>query len=236
MKIDLKTLCLLIIEALLFGAILIGMQTCSTRSMDGANRTISALRDSIEVVELKNGDLLYEKQSLLVEKAELEEYLDVSKKEIKEIERSLNSSLAYIADLEGKISLTKEITVRDSLIYVHDTLTRYSFDYKDNWLEINGLTDIRGKDAFTTLQTISVPMNLSVGLTENYNIFVKTDNPYVSFNNITGAVIDKSTIYPRPKRFNIGIQVGVGPQYDFVHRTLGVGVYAGFGLSYGFCF
>ena len=42
---------------------------------------ISVLNSELDSVRLKNGEMLYEINSLILEKNELEEYLDISKKE-----------------------------------------------------------------------------------------------------------------------------------------------------------
>ena len=64
---------------------------------------IKALVDTVQVVELRNGNLMYENQLLILEKNELQKYMDVSKAEIRDLERKLNSQLAYINKLKADI-------------------------------------------------------------------------------------------------------------------------------------
>ena len=60
------------------------------------------------------------------------------------------------------------------------------------------------------LRNIKMNAPLTVGLTNDYKIFVTTSNPYVSFGEIDGAVIDNSVIKPRKKRFGWGLHGGIG--------------------------
>ena len=233
---DRKTIIMLLLEAFIFGGVLIGVSTCSSRQIKQANHNIHALRDSIEVVELNNGELIYEKESLILEKKELEEYLDISKRDVRDLERKLDSKLAYISKLEGQIKIGPEIVIKDSLIYVDNTLAKYSFDYNDKWFSFNGLTTFTERIGTTTISNIKIPVPLKVGLTDDYIIFAQSDNPYLSFSDIQGAAVDKERFAQKPKRWNIGLQVGIGAQYGLIGKGFDVGPYVGVGLSYGFPF
>lgn len=39
-------------------------------------------------------------------------------------------------------------------------------------------------------------------------------------------------VYPKPKRWGIGVQVGAGVQYGTIHKQMDVGPYIGVGISY----
>ena len=193
---------------------------------------IKALTDSMQVLETKNGDLVYARQALILEKKELEEYLGLSKKEIKELEKTLDDKLSYIAKLEGTVRVDT-FTCVDTM-YV-DSLTHIDFKYKDKWFALSGTT-IVSESPLTTINNVQMDVPLQVGLTDNYRIFVKTPNPYVSFTDIEGAVIEKTSNGSKPKRWNLGVQVGIGAGYDLLHKNITVGPYLGVGISYGFGF
>lgn len=233
---DRKTIIMLLLEAFMFVGVLIGVSTCSSRQIDRANHNIRALRDSIEVIELNNGALIYEKESLILEKKELEEYLNISNREVRDLERKLDSKLAYISELEGQIKIEPEIVIKDSLIYIDNKLTKYSFDYSDKWFSFNGLTTFTDKIGVTTISNVKIPVSLKVGLTDDYTIFIQSDNPYLVFSDIQGAMVDKGRFAQKPKRWNIGLQAGIGVQYGLIGRGFDVGPYVGIGLSYGFSF
>ena len=58
--------------------------------------------------------------------------------------------------------------------------------------------------------------------------------PYVSFSEIEGAVIDGSILKPKKKRFNWGLQLGLGTMYDIIDRDISLGPYAGVGIEFNF--
>ena len=86
-----------------------------------------------------------------------------------------------------------------------------------------------------TLDSVAMNVPLTVGLTDDYQIFVKTANPYVSFPSIDGAYI-KAPEKVKSKHWNVGVQVGFGVQYGTIKKSFDVGPYVGFGVSYGWCF
>ena len=208
------------------------MQGCTRTNNRNLKNNIKALTDSMQVLESKNGDLIYARQALIVEKKELEKYLNLSKKEIKDLERTLDDKLSYIAKLEGTVRVDT-FTCIDTM-YI-DSLTHINFNYKDKWFALSGTT-IVSELPMTTINNVQMDVPLQVGLTDNYRIFVKTPNPYVSFSTIEGAVIEKPSNGTKPKRWNIGIQVGIGTGFDLLHKNITVGPYIGAGISYGFGF
>lgn len=215
-------------------AILIVSGSCAhrQRKIDGNN--IKALTDSVKTLELKNGDLAYEKQSLIIDKKELEDYLGISKQEVRDLERKLDGALALIAKLQGNVHVDT-LLMTDS-IFVVDSIKHINFKYTDEWLTMDGTTRLVGDQARTTLNSLDMNAPLKVGLTDNYRVFVTTPNPYLSFSEIDAAAIEGSVAHQKPKRWNVGVQLGFGVGYDILHNALSVGPYAGVGLSYGFGF
>lgn len=230
MKERIKTISIIVLSIVVLALLI--MQGCVRHSNKNLNNNIKALTDSMQVLQTKNGELIYARQVFIIEKKELEKYLDITKKEIKDLERTLDDKLSYIAKLEGSVRVDT-FTCVDTM-YV-DSLTHIKFNYQDNWLAMDGLTTIKDNTT-TTINNISMSVPLQVGLTDNYRIFVKTPNPYVSFTDIEGAVIEKTSNGSKPKRWNLGVQVGVGAGYDLLHRNISVGPYIGVGIAYGFDF
>ena len=84
-----KSIISLIIEAVIFlGIISFGYQTISNK-LKRSEQNIIAYKNQIEQLELKNGELLSTRDSYLMDKNQLEEELDITKKEIKELEKKL---------------------------------------------------------------------------------------------------------------------------------------------------
>lgn len=195
---------------------------------------IETLLDSVHTLELSNGELLSYKQSYILAKEDLETYINVSKKERKEIEKKLNSSLAYIAKLESSLHIDT-IYARDSVI-IDSTKTIIYFDYRDKWVTLSGNTRIQDTDYETMLSTLQMDVPLTLGLTEDRKIFISSDNPYLNIASIDAAAIENSLLYPKKKKWNIGVQLGIGACYDLLHTNIAIGPYVGVGISYGFNF
>ena len=201
-----------------------------------AEHNIEALNDTVTSLRLANGDLIEYKNSLVIEKKELEEYLDMSKKEIRDLEKKLKADLLYISKLEGSIKVDT-VYITDSTAVLDSCTYRYYFKNFDKYYTLGGYTEVYNlEDAQTVITDNEMKLDLKVGLDENWKIFVTTDNPYVSFTSIDGALLDKDTFLKQQKksRFGVGVQVGIGGQYGLLHKQFDVGPYVGIGLSYNF--
>ena len=101
------------------------------------------------------------------------------------------------------------------------------------WYTINGWSESDGKSISTGIDEMKMSVPLKVGLTEDWTIFVRSSNPYVDFNSIDGAVLDKSlyTQKPKARRVGFGVWAGMNTGWDvntkevYVGPGFGVGVY-----------
>lgn len=198
-----------------------------------------AIQDTIKIYKLKNGQLLYEKQGFILEKEELEKYIQVSEKTIDELENKLDDKIALIAKLKSEIKIDT-LNIIDSVFVKNDTVFS-DFTYTDNWLYINGLTNCFDNNITTSIYTINMSVPITVGITENEKLLVTTENPYVTFTDIKGANLEKT----KPKRWSLGVQAGLGiiggagicGSSDGVVRSgwiFGFGPYIGIGVNYKF--
>lgn len=220
--------------------VLIMSTTCTRQDLNKAETNIKALTDTLHTYELKNGELMYEKQGYIAEKKELEEYIGIKEKEVKEIEKKLKSALATIAKLQAQVRIDTIHTV-DSVEVLPDSTYNCHFEYKDDWLKLNGVTNVK-LDPFNThtiINNIGMEVPLKVGTTKDDKWFVTSENPYVQFTSVEGVNTEKA----KPKRWCIGIQGGVGAVFgygisgssDGIVRTgwiLGGGAYLGLGITY----
>lgn len=234
-----QTLLSYLIEVVIFIAIITGLWGYYNRKLDISNQNLLAFKGKLEQVELKNGELLASRDSYIATINDLEELLGIAKQEARDIQRQLNSKIAYIAKLEQNTKIEYIEVVKDSIIYVDNNPQKIiaSFHYNDNWLSFNGENEFTmgsNFDCKTKLRNIQMNTPLTVGLTNDYKIFVKSDNPYVNFSSIEGAVIDKQALRPRKKRFGWGLQLGVGAMYDVIDKDVMVGPYVGVGLGFNF--
>lgn len=234
-----KTLLGYIIEGIIFIAIIAAVWGIYNNKLDTSEQNLKAARGHIEQVELKNGELMSSRDSYIATINDLEELLDITKQEVKDIQRQLDSKVAYISKIESEVRVEYIETVRDSIIYVNSdpNIATSTFRYNNKWVDLVGRNEFTFGEQFdykTTIESLSVDVPLNVGLTNDYQIFVKTPNPYVSFSSIDGAVIDNSVLKPRKKRFNWGLQLGFGAMYDIMDKDIAVGPYAGVGAEFNF--
>lgn len=234
-----KTLLGYIIEGIIFIAIIAAVWGIYNNKLDTSEQNLKAARGHIEQVELKNGELMSSRDSYVATINDLEELLDITKQEVKDIQRQLDSKVAYISKIESEVRVEYIETVRDSIIYVNSdpNIATSTFRYNNKWVDLVGRNEFIFGEQFdykTTIESLSMDVPLNVGLTNDYQIFVKTPNPYVSFSSIEGAVIDNSILKPRKKRFNWGLQMGFGAMYDIMNKNIAVGPYAGVGAEFNF--
>lgn len=234
-----KSIFYIFIEAVLFLAIIVFGINYYTNKLDISNQNLKVYKGEVEQLELKNGELITIRDSYISTISELEEMLDISKKEIKRIQSALDSKVAYISKLESTIKIDTIEMVRDSIIYVDNSPDHViaSFHYTDKWLEMYGRNDINLKnkiDCKTTLDKLQMNVPLTVGLTEDYQIFVQSDNPYTNFSSIEGAVIDKKQFRKRDPWISWGLQFGFGLSYDIFNKDFNLGPYAGAGIEVNF--
>lgn len=183
----------------------------SKNSLYNAETNIKALTDTIHSYKLENGELLTSKYGLIVEKEELTKYLETTEKEKKNLEKKLNSSLAYIAELKTSVRIDTIYTI-DSIFIDTNDVTNINFKYTDEWVYVDGSTKFKDiKDSKTTINTININTPLKVGLTEDNQFFATTPNPYVKISDIDGAkVLTKTT---KPKRWGMGPTITFGLGY-----------------------
>lgn len=193
------------------------------------------MQDSVKRVTTKYGEVLFERSSLLLEKKELEEALGITKKQVRDYEKTLGSKLAYISKLESLLERKDTVTITVEKI-VHDTLSNsYTGFYQDKWLSFNQRFTLANPFSYKfDVWGINMNIPMKVGLTDDYTIFVQSDNPYFNVSEIEGAVIDKSRFAQKPKCFGVGVQFGFGACYGLQSKQLDAGPYIGFGLSYNF--
>lgn len=232
-SLDKKIIITSIIEAILFIFILISISQCASQKIETLDQNLLASRDKIETLTLENGNLISERSAYILKNKELEEILNITKQEKKDIERKLNDKIAYISTIESNIQVdTLELV--DTVIIKDSSVVNIKFNYDDKWLKFSGGTYYKNGKSKTTIFDININTPLKVGLTNNYTIFVESDNPYLNITNVEGAVIDGSSLYPKKKRWNLSLHGGIGVHYGLFGQTVDVGPYIGAGVSYNF--
>ncbi len=235
---DKKTI-VIILEAVVIIFVIFFMWKYFDTKLNVSDQNLKAAKGEITTLKLKNNELLQIRDSYIIKERDLEQQLGISKKEIKELGKKLESSITYISNLESQINSGEIITVRDSIVYVSNNLASVNFSYSDKWIKINGVNNLEFKrDSLTNIQTIlnniNITSNLKLGLTDKNQIFVKSDNPYLTFSQIEGAYLDKDVAQIKKVKFTWGFQFGFGANYGLINKKMDVGPYAGFGVELSF--
>ena len=205
--------------------ILLLFSKCTADKNERLQNNIEVLIDSVRVTELKNGDLLYSKQILEVENKELAEAVGLEKNKRKEVEKELGEKIKLLAKVDGKIRVDTLI-LKDTVVETNFG-SQINFNFKDQYLSLDGITCLSNGIAQTKINSLSMDVPAFIG--KNKQFFIRSENPYVSFPNI--RVAEEIT---RPKKWGLGIQVGIGCGYNLVDKGFFAGPYIGFGLSYNF--
>jgi hypothetical protein len=232
-----KTLLSYLIEAAVFIIIIAFGWNYYNERLETTTQNLIAYKGQLEEVELQNKNLLVAKDSYIATINDLEEQLDITKKEAREIQRQLNSKIAYIAKIEQSVKVEYVEVIKDSIVYVNNQHAIAKFHYNDDWMRFDGENEFQfgnNFDYITRVKNISITAPLTIGLTNDYQVFVTTPNPYITFTDIEGSVIENSVLKPRKKRFSWGVQFGFGTMYDIIDKDLSIGPYGGLGVEVNF--
>ena len=114
-QVNKRTLLSYLIEAVIFIAIIAGIWGYYDRRLDTSDQNLLAFRGKLEQVELKNGELLSSRDSYVATINDLEELLGIAKQEVRDMQRQLNSKIAYIAKLEQNTRVAYIEVFKDSI-------------------------------------------------------------------------------------------------------------------------
>lgn len=225
----------LIVEALLFIAVIMMMSKCNRDNIFDLEQNINAYKNHIEVVETKNGELMTIKESLILKEKEIREELEMTKNEYRDIEKQLEGSIAYIAQLKSKVGMKDTIWMKPDTVYINNDITFKHFSWMDQWNTIDAsLSGHTISDSRLSINSLSIKVPLEVGLSDDYKIWVKSENPNVEFTDIKGSVVQNSNMDDRKLRFRHGFHAGFGFHYGLFGRTFDFGPQAGYSLQFNF--
>ncbi len=183
-------------------------------------------QDSIKIYQLKNDELMYTHGSYILNIEELENIIGIKEDYIKDIEKKLDNNVLYISNIESQIIIKDSLI--NSQVIERDTINNTvssGFDFTNEWYSINGKVSIYDTYIESTVNSVEMNTPLTVGLTEDWRIFVNTDNPYININNISGAMLDPDKYTEKQSKIQLGIQGGYYFIYDDgIKNGPGIGV------------
>ena len=232
---DKKTWIIIILEAMLFLGILGGVVKCSNDKIDRLENNIVAYKTEMEVVKTQNGELMATKHSLMLSEAEMREELNMSKKELKDLKKTLADDIAYIAQLKSMVMIPDTVYVQGDTVYISGADTVKTFKWQDKWMGLSAkVVGNYVSDSELNIYDIFMDVPLEFGLTDGYKVFVKSSNPYVKFDEINSVVVDGSSVKKKPKRWHHGITAGFGVHYGLVQSNWDFGPGVMYGVTYSF--
>lgn len=228
-----RTIIEVLVMIILFVWALTSMQRCSTMKLEynTAQNNIVALTDSIEYYETKTGELVAQKTMLT---GEIKDLKESHAKELNDLYNNLNSMKRKNTQMAAQIKGLIDNPARDTIWKYDSVLVVQSlvqpFQFKDKWRTLSGNITLKDDTMGLNIKEDKVFFDYTVAV-EDGLVYIKSNNPYVKYNAITAIQEQK-----KPKRWNIGFQVGLGFQCGLFNKTIDIGPYAGVGISYGFGF
>lgn len=230
-----KVLLSIVAALIVLLGIMLGIIIHKNNNITIIENNLNAATKKIEVLKTTNGDLLAKTRSYVTTISDLEDYINISKKEVKDLQKALDDKILYISELETLIDI-KPTEVHDTTVVYKDSTFNFTFNFRDKWYELIGNSSFDYNRVKTEINALYVNVPLCVGLTDDWKIFVTTQNPYVVFNDIEGALLDKEAYLKqqKKKRFGISVSVGVYTGYNLFDKSIYIGPGAGCGISYTF--
>ena len=225
----------IILETLLFITLLFSVITCNGNKIDILENNIDAYKGKIEYIELENKELLSTKQSLILSESALRDELDITKQELKTLNKKLGDKVSYISRLESQIGIKDTITLNPDTVYLYNEYTVKKFTWSDEWTYLNA--SVCGSNIASSslsIDNFKMDLSLDIGLTDDYKFWVKTSNPYVTFTNINSAILEGSHLNKKEKRLHHGLTLGIGLNYGLISKSLDIGPSLIYGFTYSF--
>lgn len=217
----------ILIICLLCGALCISINKCSSTSGE-YKHNIEALKDTIRYYQDKNGNLVATKlafesdiNTLKVLNEDLYNQIDSMK-----LNPNVVNQIIYVG---GEIENPQNDT---SFVVNPDTLSKgftKDFEFNNKYRVLEGNVDYHADSLGVHITKDITYFDYTVVMDDDARIYVKSTNPYVKYNEITGFTV------PQPKRqwttFVIGPSIGYS--YDIQHHKFGptVGLQLTWGLN-----
>lgn len=199
--------------------------------IDDLERNINAYQTELVQIKDKNNQLISVNDIYKIKVSDLENTIGIKEQELKSLQKSLDAKIEYISQIESEVKIDT-ITLETEVIK-DDSINIYQFKWHDEWSTIFGATRTTPSQSETRLYTLKINTPLTVGLTDDYKIFVKSDNPYLYITSLEGAQLEPK-LFNRKWDFNWNLQVGFGLTYGLLNRSLDLGPTVSWGFEITF--
>jgi hypothetical protein len=223
--------------ALLITALIMSIDSCKDNKLRAeiAEHNILALNDTIRIHKDMNGDLFYEKMTLLSTQKGLEKLCAEMAADIK--------SLQWKNDILAGANITANVkdTINDKPQIIYLTLdkdTTYILNFADGCITTELLVHLRNEILSFNQFTYELSIPIEAYFTADYRIILRSKNQKVTFSDVQSFIDPSVLLKNKKKHWNLGIQTGLGimPGYDIFDKkaAIVVGPYFGLGLTYKF--
>ena len=201
------------------------------RKLDIEHQNYVAATDTIHDLTLRNGEMVNWTSSLIADKRAREQELADERLDRREIERQLRSKIASLSKTIANFKMDTIVLI-DTVTVEPDSSISTGFRYSDEWTALEGKIRIKNNLSETQITNLCVNVPITVGQTEDYQIFVHSLNPYVTITDIESSVSQSVVNDKAFRRLSLGVYGGVGFGYDMITKTLGFGPQVGVGVNY----
>lgn len=182
---------------------------------------ITALTDSVTFYKSKSGDLVAEKTLLLGDLNTLKLANKALADEIEDMKLHNPQQVVYI-----ETEVINEVHDTTWIVQPNDSLIMKDFDFSNKWRILSGNIKLQNENLSLNIDNDKVLVNYTLAIEDN-KVYVKSDNPYVTYGNIQGLTLPKQR-----KNFSIGVGPTVSYGYDLQHKNFGPFVGVSIGLYY----
>ena len=225
---------LIVVQAAMFIAIVAYAVTrigSLNRQLDLSHQNLLAATDTIHEMELRNGEMLSWNASLIIDKKAIEQQLADERLDRKEIERQLRSRISSLTKTIAEFKMDT-IVLSDTVAMLADSSFITSFRYSDDWTLLEGSTRIYHQTAETRITGLSVTVPITVGQTEDYQLFVHSANPHVTIQMMQNSISSSSVNDKAFRRLTLGVYAGMGFSYGTLTKAWDFGPQFGIGVNY----
>ena len=186
---------------------------------------IEALKDTIKYYQDKNGNLVATKLAFESDINTLKLLNEDLYNQIDSLKLNKNQ-VSQIVYVDGQIINHPKDT---AYVITHDTISkgfRHDFNFNNNYRILEGNVNYMNDSLGLNITKDIVKFDYTLAIDKDSRIYVKSTNPYVTYNEISGFTLPKE----KKKRWYTGPAVGYG--YDPINNrgALTIGWTVGYGL------
>ena len=221
-----KSILILGIICICLGIVCISSIRSCISYKEQANNNIVALKDSIHYHKTKYNELYVSKQILIGNMSTLKVAYDSLYNTLKDMNINDPSSVVYVNTVIENVKHDTVWNIKKDSSIVYQNLYQ-DFSFRNKYRELTGNIYLNDSLLGLNIEKDNVFADFTMAI-ENNKVFIKSNNPYVKYNDIKGLTLPN---YNRKTTLVIGPSLTYG--YDFTNRQFGptLGISATYGLD-----